>query len=143
MSDAATPRAAKRRSVAFFAGAFAALVSCAEPTRPTFPGTAQNDTIPPEIQVIAPPTADSVIASGSSVTISVAVRDPSTVTAVTCDVTGVASFSFPAVMPGDTTADITFPVPTRAGSTGRLEVEVVATDAAGNTGSKTLTFLVR
>ena len=148
---AATPRSAGRRSVAFFVGrskapltgALATLIGCAEPARPTFPAGAATDTTPPDIQFIAPPATDTVVSAGSAVGISIQVRDPSTVQAVACDITGAVAFSVPVTSPADTLFGMMFSVPTGRARTGRVSVKVTATDVWGNAGSKTFAFVVR
>jgi hypothetical protein len=121
----------------------ATLIGCAEFDRPTFPGqSTSTDTTPPQIQFVAPLPGDTIIASGSSVTISVAVRDASGVTSLTCGVSGAVSFGFPSMFPDDTATYVLFPVPT-TGKKGRVVVSVDAADAAGNVGSKTFAFEIR
>jgi hypothetical protein len=126
-----------------FGVALATLLGCAEFDRPTFPDGAGSDSLPPEIQITAPPPADTILPTGDILNLALTVRDKSRIRDVQVSVTGVLAFAFPDIFPNDTMIGMVLPIPTPKGKTGRLEVRVEATDAFDNGSSKTFAFVVR
>jgi methylated-DNA-[protein]-cysteine S-methyltransferase len=110
--------------------------ACATPERPTFPwNTVGPDTTAPRIEFLAPPIADSVFDTGDQISVTVRITDRSPVISVASSVLGVITFGFDTLFPDDTIFEVTYPIATPLGITGRIELRVVATDTAQNRAS--------
>lgn len=152
VSGAATPRFARRRSVALFVGrsragfglALATLQGCAELNRPTFPGDAKsNDQTAPSIEFTTPAPGDTIVEGGTPVGITLTVRDSSGIKKIQVAVTGATAFNLADQFPGDSMRGILFSIPTSKSRLGRVVVQVDATDAFDNGSTKSFAFVVR
>jgi methylated-DNA-[protein]-cysteine S-methyltransferase len=110
--------------------------ACGTPERPTFPwNTAGPDTTAPRIEFLTPPPADSVFDTGDRISVTVRITDRSPIISVATGVLGVMTFGFDTLFPDDTIFEVTYPIATPLGVTGRIELRVVATDTARNRAS--------
>ena len=108
-------------------------VACSAPERPIFgPEQGLADTVPPNVEFLAPPSADSTFPAGTQIQVQVHVFDAGLLEGVAASVSGVMAFGFPPSFPNDTGVVIGYVVATQPTVTGILSFHVVATDTAGN-----------
>lgn len=120
------------------------LLACGSPERPTFPwNTDGPDTTAPRIEFLTPAPHDSVFDTGDRISVSVRITDRSPIVSVATSVLGVMTYGFDTLFPDDTIFEVTYPIVTPLGLTGRIELRVVATDTAQNRASVGRGFLLQ
>jgi methylated-DNA-[protein]-cysteine S-methyltransferase len=139
-----------RRRLTPLASAFLALLgsggslACGTPERPTFPwDTGGPDTAAPRVEFVAPAPKDSVFDTGDQIAVTVRITDRSPITSVATSVLGAFTFGFDTLFPADTVFEVTYPIATPLGVTGRIELRIVATDSAQNRASVGRGFLLQ
>jgi methylated-DNA-[protein]-cysteine S-methyltransferase len=110
--------------------------ACVTPERPTFPwNTMGPDTTAPRIEFLSPALPDSIFDTGDQISVTVRITDRSPIVSVATSVLGVITFGFDTLFPDDTIFEVTYPIATPLGVTGRIQLRVVATDTAQNRAS--------
>jgi hypothetical protein len=84
-----------------------------------------------------------VFDTGDQIAVTVRITDRSPITSVATSVLGVFTYGFDTLFPADTVFEVTYPIATPLGVTGRIELRVVATDSAENRASIGRGFLLR
>ncbi len=118
------------------------LMACADLERPVFPLPELNgEDVAPVILFAGP--ADSVVAIGDTLTVSLRVFDRSGIVVVTAAVSGALNFGFANAMPNDTLFEAQYPIPTSSATAGTLNFSVTAVDSVGNQAAGLRRFILQ